>query len=133
MEAKETPFLLDIPGVLGVAELQEIRDPGVADMTIVDTTEIIDHPIDGLAGFTTAKMETFCGTAHLQLGKAVFRDQLVAEFRVVGTRLPHHIRAVGSRKRVFLRECPLDTEAHPDGLEGMAEDPVPVQRPLIGG
>jgi hypothetical protein len=39
----------------------------------VADAEIVDHPVDGLAGSAATEFEAFCRVVHLILGETVFR------------------------------------------------------------
>ena len=73
MEAEETVLDADVGCGGRITGLEHGGYPGVTDTAIVADAEIVDHPVDGLAGSAATEFETFCRVVHLILGETVFR------------------------------------------------------------
>ncbi len=54
MKTEETVPGTDVLGDFGTSGFEHLGDPGVTDMAIAADAELVDHPIDGLAGLAAA-------------------------------------------------------------------------------
>jgi hypothetical protein len=108
-----------------VTLLEEIGDPGVADMGVEGCHHVIDHPEDGLTGSGLAKVVTLGGVMHLVSGEFTGGDEGSETVEVVSLTGVDH-RYGGQHEADLLFDGSLILLA--DGLKGVAEYLVPFHR-----
>ena len=60
-------------------------DPGVANAAVKGATDIVDHPVDGLAGLGAPEVKALRRAVHLVLGETEGGEHFVTEVGIVGT------------------------------------------------
>ena len=90
MLSEEAMFGADVLSEVRIPGLEHLRNPGGADMTIPNDTDIINHPIDGLARSALTEFVALCRTVHLFWCETVLRQQVQTQFRVIGTAFFDH-------------------------------------------
>ena len=90
METEEAVLDVEIGSRTRVTGFEHRGDPRVANATIANHAEVVDHPINGFAGFASAEFKTLCCAVHLFWGETIFRNHLVTEVGIIGATLFYH-------------------------------------------